>query len=234
MTCDTAVALQSNTELAVAPHISGAVLDRNQVGTALSGYFDTGMRRLVVLRGDIPSGIPPTTDFCYASELVKFVKDKYEETFFIDVAAYPEVHTEAKSSKEDLVNFKRKVDAGANGAITQYFFNCDAYFRFVNDCHKVGADIPIIAGLMPITEAVGLIRFSEKCGAEIPRWVLKSLVDYADDPRSLESFGIDVLCRICSRLFEERAPGLHFFTLNKIKPVSQICLNLGLGQAIMD
>ncbi|MEC9248741.1 MAG: methylenetetrahydrofolate reductase [Pseudomonadota bacterium] len=172
--------------------------------------------------------MPLFTDFPFASDLIQLIRKEYGASFFIDVVAYPEMHPESPSLHSDMSNFRTKVESGADRVITQFFFNCDAYFRFLDDCEKYGVDIPVIAGLMPITESKGLRRFSERCGTEIPRWILNRMEHYEEDSSSLQEFGVDVLSRMCSTLIDGGVPGLHFFTLNKTYSVSRICANLGL------
>ena len=228
LTFETALSLKENLHFPVAPHISCTNISREKVFSILDSYLEAGLDRLVVLRGDQPSGIPAASDFPFASDLIELIRHKYESSFFLDVAAYPEIHPESVSPKSEILNFRKKVQSGADRAITQYFFNCDAYFRFVDDCQKYGIDIPIIAGLMPINDAIGLRRFSDKCGAEIPRWISKRLDEYSDNMEALRDFGVDVLTQMSTRLLEEGVPGIHFFTLNKTDSVQQICANLEL------
>jgi len=228
LTFDTSKALLTDTDVEVAPHISCTNIGEEVVFSVLNSYLEAGMRRLVVLRGDKPSGMPLFTDFPFASDLIQLIRKEYGASFFIDVAAYPEMHPESPSLHSDMSNFRTKVESGADRAITQFFFNCDAYFRFLDDCEKYGVDVPVIAGLMPITESKGLRRFSERCGTEIPRWILNRMEHYEEDSSSLQKFGVDVLSRMCSTLIDGGVPGLHFFTLNKTYSVSRICANLGL------
>ena len=230
LTFETALSLKDSLHCPVAPHISCTNISKEKVFSILDSYLEAGLQRLVVLRGDQPSGGAAASDFPFASDLIELIRRKYESSFFLDVAAYPEIHPESASPKSEMLNFRKKVRAGADRAITQYFFNCDAYFRFVDDCQKYGIDIPIIAGLMPITDATGLCRFSSKCGAEIPRWILKRMDEYSDNSEALIDFGVDVLTQISTRLLEEGVPGIHFFTLNKPCPVLKICANLGLSR----
>ena len=228
LTFETALSLKENLHCPVAPHISCRNISKEKVFSILGSYLEAGLERLVVLRGDQPSGSPAASDFPFASDLIELIRRKYGSSFFLDVAAYPEIHPESASPKSEMLNFRKKVQAGADRAITQYFFNCDAYFRFVDDCQKYGIDIPIIAGLMPITDATGLRRFSNNCGAEIPRWISKRMDEYSDNREALEDFGVDVLTQITTRLLEAGAPGIHFFTLNKTDSVLKICANLDL------
>ena len=230
LTFETARSLKESLHCPVAPHISCTYISKEKISSILDSYLEAGLDRLVVLRGDQPSGVPAAGDFSFASDLIELIRRKYGSSFFLDVAAYPEIHPESANLKSEMLNFRKKVQAGADRAITQYFFNCDAYFRFVDDCQKYGIDIPIIAGLMPITDATGLCRFSSKCGAEIPRWILKRMDEYSDNSEALIDFGVDVLTQISTRLLEEGVPGIHFFTLNKPRSVLKICANLGLSR----
>ena len=228
LTFDTASAIQRKEGIEVAPHISCTNITRDKICEILDSYLAAGMKRLVVLRGDKPSGIPTASDFPFASDLVRLVRRKYGKSFFIDVAAYPEMHPESSNLNSEMLNFREKVDSGANRAITQYFFNCDAYFRFLDDCERYGVDVPVIAGLMPITDSAGLRRFSERCGAEIPRWILRRMDEYSNDVEALQDFGVEVLSQMSARLIDAGVPGIHFFTLNKTKAVLKICDNLNI------
>ena len=191
-------------------------------------YRAHGLRHIVALRGDLPSGAAGAGELRYANELVEFIRQTSGDHFHIEVAGYPEFHPQARSAQEDLQAFKRKVDAGANAAITQYFFNADAYFRFIDDCEALGMDLPIVPGIMPIANFVQLARFSDTCGAEIPRWLRLRLQSYADDLPSIRSFGLDVVTELCDRLLSQGAPGLHFYTMNQAGLVSTIWQRLGL------
>ena len=182
------------------------------------------------MRGDIPSDSSSTVTYRYASELVEFIRLKTGDHFHIDVACYPEIHPESSSYDADIGFFKQKVDAGANSAITQYFYNADAYFNFVENCAAIGMDIPIVPGIMPITNFANLSRFSVNCGAEIPRWISQRVMAFGEDQKSISAFGIDVVTRLCERLREGGAPGLHFYTMNQAKSVKQIWQNLGLSE----
>jgi methylenetetrahydrofolate reductase (NADPH) len=203
---------------AVAPHLScvGATLD--SVAELLDRWRNSGIRKLVALRGDLPSGMVDAGEFRYASDLVEFVRRHSGDWFHIEVAAYPEVHPQASSPQADLNAFVAKVSAGADSAITQYFFNGDAYFRFVDAAHAAGVGVPIVPGIMPITNYTQLARFSDACGAEIPRWMRLRLAAFADDTASLRAFGHDVVSALCARLLDGGAPGLHFYTLNQAGP----------------
>jgi methylenetetrahydrofolate reductase (NADPH) len=198
-----------------APHLSCVGSSRDNMRTILNEYKSHGIKRLVALRGDLPSGYGAAGEFRYANELIEFIRAETGDWFHIEVAAYPEMHPQAKSPQEDIQNFVRKVRAGANAAITQYFYNADAYFRFVDETVKVGIDVPIVAGIMPITNYSQLMRFSDMCGAEIPRWIRLKLASFGDDSASIRAFGIDVVSRLCEQLLDGGAPGLHFYTLNQ-------------------
>ncbi|NBO10735.1 MAG: methylenetetrahydrofolate reductase [NAD(P)H] [Methylophilaceae bacterium] len=211
-----------------APHISGISSSKEEILSLLNTYKSHGIRRLVVLRGDLPSGEVSSGDFSYASQLVAFIREQTGDWFQIEVAAYPETHPEARSAAADLKHFKTKVDAGANAAITQYFYNADAYFQFVDQCQKLGIEIPIVPGVMPIYNYTQLARFSNVCGAEIPRWLRLRLEDYGDDMASLRALGLDVVTDLCEKLLAGGAPGLHFYTLNQSGIISNIAERLGL------
>ena len=211
-----------------APHISGISSSKEEILSLLTNYQSHGIRRLVVLRGDLPSGEVSSGDFAYASQLVAFIREKTGDWFQIEVAAYPETHPEARSAANDLKHFKTKVDAGANAAITQYFYNADAYYQFVDQCQKLGIEIPILPGVMPIYNYTQLARFSNVCGAEIPRWLRLRLEDYGDDIASVRAFGLDVVTDLCEKLLSGGAPGLHFYTLNQSGIISNIAERLGL------
>lgn len=213
----------------VAPHISCIGSTRASVRELLQRYRDAGIRRLVALRGDLPSGAAGGAgDFRYANELVEFIRAETGDWFHIEVAAYPEYHPQARSPAEDLANFVRKVRAGANSAITQYFYNSDAYFRFVDDVAALGCTVPIVPGIMPITNYAQLARFSDACGAEIPRWIRKRLESFGDDRESIRAFGLDVVTDLCEQLLAVDAPGLHFYTMNQAEPTLAIWQRLGL------
>ncbi len=212
-----------------APHLSCVGSSRASIREILREYADAGIRRIVALRGDLPSGAGATGEFRYANELVEFIRTETGDRFHIEVAAYPEWHPQAKSPRDDLAAFKRKVDAGANSAITQYFYNVDAYLHFVDAARKMGVDIPIIPGIMPIGSFSKLARFSDACGAEIPRWMRKSFESYGDDTDSIRAFGLDVVTRLCEKLIAEGAPGLHFYSMNMAGPTTEICKRLGLA-----
>jgi methylenetetrahydrofolate reductase (NADPH) len=212
-----------------APHISCVASSRNSVAEMLDQYRELGVSRIVALRGDRPSGMVERGDFDYASDLVSFIREREGDDLRIEVAAYPEFHPESKSPETDIANFKRKIDAGANSAITQYFFNADAYFAYVDAVRSVGVDVLIVPGIMPITNFTQLARFSDTCGAEIPRWLRARLEQYKDDLPSLVALGTDVITALCERLLAGGAPGMHFYSLNKSQPTIEICHRLGLG-----
>lgn len=226
-TMETVLEIQSEGSEA-APHISCISSDKGEIRDLLEKYRSSQISRLVALRGDLPSGEVSTGDFSYANELVAFIRQETGDWFHIEVAAYPEFHPEAPSPMVDMVNFKRKVDAGADSAITQYFYNADAYFRFMDQCTDRGVNIPIVPGVMPIYNFTQLSRFSAVCGAEIPRWLRLRLEDYGDDLASLRSFGADVVTDLCERLIAGGVPGLHFYTLNQAGIISTIIQRLGL------
>lgn len=212
----------------VAPHLSFGGDSPEKVEQLLQEYKNAGVKRVVALRGDLPSGMGSSRSMIYADQLVSLIREKTGDHFHIDVAAYPEVHPDSVSAESDLQFFKQKVDAGADSAITQYFYNAEAYFKFVDNCASIGVNIPIVPGIMPITNYRGLVRFSSICSADIPRWILKHLETYEHDPVSLKSFGDEVVTNLCQRLLEGGAPGLHFYTLNQSLPTIRIWRNLGL------
>jgi methylenetetrahydrofolate reductase (NADPH) len=215
--------------LPVAPHISCIGSTRQNVAEVLQQYIAHGIEHLVALRGDLPSGAPGGGEFRYANELVEFIRRETGDHFFIEVAAYPETHPQARSAQENLRYFKRKVEAGANSAITQYFYNPDAYFSFVEECEASGLDLPIVPGVMPIGNFSQLSRFSEACGAEIPRWVRMKMQGYGDDTASIRAFGLDVVTHLCDQLLSAGAPGLHFYTMNSAGLTSVIWDRLHLS-----
>ena len=215
------------TGIETAPHMACILSRKEKVRAQLHKYQEKGIKRIVALRGDLPSGVGAPGELPHANELVEFIRAETGDHFHLEVAAYPETHPQARSFEDDLKNFKRKIDAGANSAITQYFYNADAYFYFVERCQKLGIDVPIVAGVMPITNYSNLIRFSEACGAEIPRWVAKQLDAYHDDTASIRQFGEEVVSRLCEQLIAGGAPSLHFYTLNQTEPSLKICKNLG-------
>ncbi len=212
-----------------APHISCVSSSKQELTALLDEYRAKGIRRLVALRGDLPSGEVSVGDLRYANELVAFIRQHSGDWFHIEVAAYPEFHPEARSPSADFQHFKRKVEAGANEAITQYFYNADAYFRFMEQCAQAGISIPIIPGVMPIYNITQLSRFSDVCGAEIPRWLRLRLQDYGDDIASLRALGLDVVTELCEKLLAGGAPGLHFYTLNQAGIISTIAQRVKLA-----
>lgn len=214
--------------LNVAPHLSFGGDDESTILQILKDYNAMGIKRIVALRGDRPSGIGGGSQMVYANQLVAFIREHFGNTFHLDVAAYPEIHPEAPSYDDDIRYLKGKFDAGANSGITQYFFNPDAYFYFIEQCHKAGIDQPIVPGIMPITNYKNLSRFSDNCGAEIPRWVRQRLEAYGDDVESIKSFGIDLISELCETLLDNGAPGLHFYTMNHHEPTLTLLHNLGL------
>jgi methylenetetrahydrofolate reductase (NADPH) len=207
---------------AAAPHLSCVGGTRDSIRAILADYKAHGIRRLVALRGDLPSGYGGAGELRYANELVEFIRAETGDWFHIEVAAYPETHPQARSPQDDLQNFARKVKAGANAAITQYFYNADAYFHFVDNARKLGVDVPIVPGIMPITNHMQLARFSDMCGAEIPRWVRLKLASFGDDSASIKAFGLDVVAGLCERLLAGGAPGLHFYSMNQAAATTAI------------
>ena len=225
-TMDTVLEIQAE-GFAAAPHISCISSSKQEIIDLLTAYKSKGIKRLVALRGDIPSGEVSSGDFKYASELVGFIRAQTGDWFHLEVAAYPEFHPESISAAKDISNFKNKVEAGANSAITQYFYNVDAYSHFLETCTKQGINVPIVPGIMPIYNYTQLARFSGICGAEIPRWLRLRLEAYADDLPSLRAFGADVVSELCTKLLAEGAPSLHFYTLNQAGVISTIIENVG-------
>lgn len=205
-----------------APHLSCVGGSRESIRAILQQFRDNGIRRLVALRGDLPSGYGAGGEFRYANELVEFIRKETGDWFHIEVAAYPEMHPQARSPQDDLQAFARKVQAGANAAITQYFYNADAYFDFVDNARKLGVEVPIVAGIMPITNYTQLMRFSDMCGAEIPRWVRNKLASFGDNSASIKAFGLDVVTSLCERLLAGGAPGLHFYSMNQAAATTAI------------
>jgi len=219
--------LRERFALEAAPHVSCVGGSREEIQSLLKLYRALGCRRIVALRGDMPSGMARAGDFRYASELVAFIRAEHGDAFHIEVGCYPECHPQAEHALADLANFKTKIDAGANGAITQYFYNADAYFRFVDDVHALGVTLPIVPGIMPISNFSQLRRFSEACGAEIPRWIGKRMLAYGDDVDAVRAFAADFVAAMCQRLLAGGAPGLHFYTLNLAKPTQAVLARLG-------
>lgn len=210
--------------ISVAPHLSFGADDADTILQLLREYRDAGVDRVVALRGDVPSGMGATR-LVYANELVAFIREHFGDHFRIEVAAYPEIHPDARSYSDDIAFLKAKL-AGANSAITQYFYNADAYFYFVDQCRKAGIDKPIYPGIMPITNYGNLARFSRNCGAEIPRWICKRLEQYGDDQQSVVAFGTEVVTRLCEQVLAGGAPGIHFYTMNQVEPTRTIWQNL--------
>lgn len=216
--------------LSAAPHLSFGGDDEESMLELLKEYKAMGVDRLVTLRGDIPSGVGGSYQMVYANELVAFVRKHFGNDFHIEVAAYPEIHPEARDYESDVGYLKGKFDAGANSAITQYFYNPDAYFYFIEHCQQAGIEQPIYPGIMPITNFRNLSRFSDNCGAEIPRWVRKRLEAYGDNQESITAFGVDLVTELCETLLENGAPGLHFYTMNQVDPTAVIVKRLGLSE----
>lgn len=210
------------------PHLTCIGATRERIREILQGFADQGVRRIVALRGDLPSGSFGMGEFRYANELVEFIRAETGDRFHIEVAAYPEWHPQAKSPRDDLLAFKRKVEAGANSAITQYFYNIDAYRHFVDQVRAMGVDVPIVPGIMPIGNFSRLARFSDSCGAELPRWMRRKFESLGDDGDAIRAFGFDVVTDLCARLLEAGAPGLHFYSMNQAGPTLEICRRLGL------
>jgi methylenetetrahydrofolate reductase (NADPH) len=217
-----------NAGLPVAPHLSCIGSTREGIRSLLDLYSERNIKRLVALRGDLPSGMADAGEFRYANELVEFIRAETGDRFHIDVAAYPEWHPQSRSPQHDLENFKRKIDAGANGAITQYFYSPEAYQNFVNAVRTMGVTVPIVPGIMPIVGFSKLARFSDACGAEIPRWMRRKLESYGDDTASIRAFGLDVVTDLCARLLENGAPGLHFYSMNQSALTLEICRRLAI------
>ena len=213
---------------AAAPHISCIGSTQAGLRNTLQQYKANGIKHVVALRGDLPSGTASAGEFHYANELVAFIRKEFGAEFHIEVAAYPEYHPQAGSAQDDLNNFKRKVEAGADSAITQYFYNADAYYHFINQCEKMSITIPVVPGIMPIGRFSQLARFSDACGAEIPRWIRKKLEGYGDDTDSIRAFGLDVVTRLCEDLLKAGAPGLHIYTMNQSALTTAIWRRLGL------
>lgn len=227
-TFETVLEIQAEGYAKAAPHLSCIGSTSENIRSLLQKYLDSGISHLVALRGDLPSGMAQSGEFHYAVELVEFIRREFGNVFHIEVAAYPEYHPQANSAQDDLQNFKRKVEAGADSAITQYFYNADAYFRFVNACEIANIRIPIVPGIMPINRFTQLARFSDACGAEIPRWLRKKMEGYGDDSASIRAYGLDVVTDLCSQLLDAGAPGLHFYTMNSPNLTTTIWQRLGL------
>ncbi len=215
---------------AAAPHLSCVGSTRENIREILHDYKNAGIRRIVALRGDLPSGMAEIGEFRYANELVEFIRQETGDHFHLEVGAYPEWHPQARTPQDDLAAFARKVKAGADSAITQYFFNADAYFHFVDEVRALGVDIPIIPGIMPIVSFSKLARFSDACGAELPRWMRRKFESFGDDTEAVRAFGLDLVTELCDRLLKGGAPGLHFYSMNQSPLTLEICARLGLGK----
>ena len=213
-----------------APHLSCIGSTRESIREILAEFKAAGIHRIVALRGDLPSGMAEAGEFRYANELVEFIRAETGSHFSLEVAAYPEWHPQARSPKDDLDAFAHKVKAGANSAITQYFYNADAYFHFVDEARALGVDIPIVPGIMPIVGFTKLARFSDACGADLPRWMRKKFESFGDDSESIRAFGLDLVTELCERLLKGGAPGLHFYSMNQSALTCEICRRLGLPQ----
>jgi methylenetetrahydrofolate reductase (NADPH) len=211
-----------------APHVSCIASTREHLGAVIDTYNSHGIKHIVALRGDMPSGLAMAGELRYASDLVRFIRERTGDWFHIEVAAYPEYHPQARRPQHDLTAFKAKIDAGADSAITQYFYNADSYFHFVDEARAMGIDVPIVPGVMPINNFSQLARFSDACGAEIPRWMRLKFEGFGDDTASIKAFGLDVVTDLCDRLLTAGAPGLHFYTLNQAGATSTIWQRLGL------
>ena len=215
-----------------APHLSCVASTKSEIGAVLEQYKASGIRHIVALRGDLPSGVAMAGELRYASELVAFIRAQTGDWFNIEVGCYPEYHPQTRHAADEVGNFRKKVDAGANAAITQYFYNADAYFRFIDECGAAGIRIPIVPGIMPIGNFAQLARFSDSCGAEIPRWMRLKLEGFHDDSASIRAFGIDVVAALCDKLLAAGAPGLHFYTLNQSALTKAIWERLGISSGV--
>lgn len=225
----TVLEIQNHSSCAAAPHLSCIGDSREELAELLNTYKNNGIRHIVALRGDLPSGMGiGKSDLAYAADLVRFIREQHGDHFHIEVAAYPECHPQSPNLITDVRHFVNKVNQGANSAITQYFFNADSYFHFVEEVAKWGVKIPIIPGIMPITNFVNLVRFSDACGAEIPRWIRKQMASFGDDTQSITAFGEEVITKLCEQLLAGGAPGLHFYTMNQAEPTLALWKNLGL------
>jgi methylenetetrahydrofolate reductase (NADPH) len=227
-TLQTVIEIQQESGIEAAPHLSCIGSSEDQIRDILKTYQENGIKRIVALRGDLPSGMQDIGQFHYANELVEFIRKETGDHFHIEVAAYPEMHPQAINFQTDLDNFARKIRAGSDSAITQYFYNADAYFHFVDSCEKRGLDVPIVPGIMPITNFVQLARFSDGTGAEIPRWLRKRLEGYGDDLESIQELGLEFVTKMCEQLLAQGIPGLHFYSMNRSEPSMTIWKNLGL------
>lgn len=218
----------SGMDIAVAPHLSFGGDDEHSVGSLLDTYKERGIKRLVALRGDVPSGMGGATQLVYANELVTFIRERYGDYFHIEVAAYPEIHPEAESYDSDIRFLKGKFDAGADSGITQFFYNVEAYFYFLDQCAAIGIDKPIYAGIMPLHNFGNIRRFAGNSGAEIPRWICQKMDSYGNDEESMRKFGLEVVSQLCQTLIDSGVPGIHFYTMNQVEPTREIFNNLGL------
>jgi len=228
-TLNTVLQLDGEIKVPTAPHLSCVGDSKAELRELLTLYKSAGIKRIVALRGDLPSGMGMASgELRYANELVSFIREETADHFHIEIAAYPEMHPQARNFEDDIANFVRKAKAGASSAITQYFFNADSYFYFVERVQKLGVSIPVVPGIMPITNYSKLARFSDACGAELPRWVRKQLEAYGDDIESIQAYGEQVISEMCERLLQGGAPGLHFYTLNQADPSLAIWNNLKL------
>ncbi|MBN2866196.1 MAG: methylenetetrahydrofolate reductase [NAD(P)H] [Thiotrichales bacterium] len=225
-TLETVRYIQQNTGFDSAPHLTCVGASEESVSKLLDTYSDLGIKRIVALRGDLPSGMMDPGEFKYASDLVKFIKATRGDEFHLEVAAYPETHPQARNCDIGIKWFKHKVEQGADSAITQYFYNVDSYLYFIDNCERNGIDLPIIPGIMPITNYENLIRFSEGCGAEVPRWLKCRLESFEDDKESLMAFGQDVVTEMAQKLLDAGAPGIHFYSMNQLEPCLQIAQSL--------
>jgi methylenetetrahydrofolate reductase (NADPH) len=228
-TLETVINIQKESGINAAPHLSCIGSSKAQMRDILTTYKDNNITRIVALRGDIPSGMRDIGEFHYANELVSFIREETGDHFHLEVAAYPEKHPQAKSYRHDFENFIRKIKAGSNSAITQYFYNIDAYQYFIDDCEKAGIDAPIVPGIMPISNFTNLARFSNACGADIPRWLRTRLEGYGDDLDSIQKLGTEFVTEMCAKLLAQNVPGLHFYSMNRVEPSMSIWNNLGLS-----
>lgn len=228
-TFETVMDIYQKTGIDGVPHVSCIGSTAEEIQNVLKTYMEAGINKVVALRGDLPSGSIGGGPLRYASELVEFIRKETGDHFHIEVAAYPEFHPQALSAQKDIENFKHKIDVGADAGITQYFYNPDAYYRFIDSCEKMGMDVPIVPGIMPIVTCTQLCRFSDACGAEIPRWILKRLQEFGDDRKAIREFGIDVTTELCDHLLSNGAPGIHFYTMNQSTAVETIWNNLNLS-----
>jgi methylenetetrahydrofolate reductase (NADPH) len=236
-TYETVMRVIDDTGIEAAPHLTCVGSTRASIAALLQKYRDSGIRRIVALRGDLPATAASSEapgEFHYANELVDFIRQTHADHFHIEVAAYPEMHPQAAGPAIDFDHFRRKVEAGADGAVTQYFFNAAAYVDFMERCQRVGLTIPVVPGIMPITNAAQLLRFSEACGADVPRWIRLRLAEFGDDKASLQDFGVDVIGQLCADLLDQGAPGLHFYTLNQAEPTLRLWKALRLPMPLVD